>query len=67
MLSKIHFFLRSKLLSLTQNRQELAEDVFEDDDAMLNWVVITGSIARLAEELIMVERRIEKSTKESLT
>jgi ubiquinone/menaquinone biosynthesis C-methylase UbiE len=59
MLNEIRLRLRSKLKALVGERAELTEDLYEDDDSLLNWVVLTGSVARCTEELLIVEDRIE--------
>jgi SAM-dependent methyltransferase len=58
MLSEIRLRLRKKLSTLAQERVEFADEVYEDDDSLLNWVVLTGSVARCTEELLLVEDRI---------
>ena len=59
MLKEIRSQLRKKLQLLIQERAELSEDPSADDDELLNWIVLTGSIARCAEELLLVEQQIE--------
>jgi ubiquinone/menaquinone biosynthesis C-methylase UbiE len=59
MLREIRSQIRKKLATLTQDRAESAEEAYADDDSLLNWIVLTGSVARCAEELLLVEQRIE--------
>lgn len=59
MLKEIRIQLRKKLQLLALDRAELSEDVYADDDELLTWIVLTGSIARCAEELLLVDQHIE--------
>ncbi|MDQ3674719.1 MAG: class I SAM-dependent methyltransferase [Gemmatimonadota bacterium] len=58
MLGEIAIHLRKKLGSLARDRAELDGQFYEDDDSLLTWIVLTGSVARLAEELLLVEQRL---------
>jgi SAM-dependent methyltransferase len=62
MLTEIRSHLRKKVASLAQERAELANKAYEDDNSLLNWIVRTGSVARCAEELLKVEELIESET-----
>ncbi len=62
MLKEIQSQLRLKLANLARKRAEWAEEAYSDDDSLLNWIILTGSVARCAEELLLVEQRIESLT-----
>ncbi|MFN0052937.1 MAG: class I SAM-dependent methyltransferase [Planctomycetales bacterium] len=60
MLNEIRSRLRKKLAIHAQERAEAVEEAYVDDDSLLNWIVLTGSVARCAEELLLVEQRIDE-------
>lgn len=59
MLKSIKSRLRGKLDRLLQGREVLPEEPYKIDALLLEWIIVTGSIARCAEELLLVERRLE--------
>lgn len=58
MLGELTRLLRAKLKAAVGIRTGLDEGFHSDAELLIRWVVLTGTIARLAEELLAVEARI---------
>lgn len=61
MLREIRNQLQKKLTAFANDRAEAAAVAAESNDNLMNWIVVTGSTARCAEELLLVDAEIAKS------
>jgi hypothetical protein len=57
MLKSLRLSLKTKLSEAVTNRQQLEADLFSDSVKLRKWIVATGTIARCAEELDIIDNQ----------
>ncbi|MDB5308214.1 MAG: Methyltransferase domain [Gemmataceae bacterium] len=60
MLTETREVLHQKLAAAVRQRQGIDDGFHEDTEQLMRWVVLTGTIARIAEEVLAVEVRLAK-------